>query len=85
MEQKRSPWKGDWVTLVEADMTKFQITLGEQKIEGVSVNEYTKHIMKQKSLLHRLQTQTLPDAASPIGKVHQFSKIALTLEPVIQF
>jgi hypothetical protein len=37
------------------------------------------------SLLHRLQVQTLPDAASPIGKVHPFSRIAITLEHVMQF
>ena len=42
-------------------------------------------------LLHRVfyinkpaaQAAGLPDAASPIGKVHTFSKIALTLEPVM--
>ena len=37
------------------------------------------------SLLRRMQAQTLPDAASPIGKVHTFSKIAVTLEPVMRF
>ena len=40
---------------------------------------------RKTSLLRRLQAQTLPDAALPIGKVHQFSKIAVTLEPVMQF
>ena len=40
---------------------------------------------KETSLLRRLQAQTLPDAASPIGKVHPFSKIAVTFEPVMQF
>ena len=39
----------------------------------------------QTSLLRRLHAQTLPDAASPIGKVHPFSKIAVTLEPVMRF
>ena len=37
------------------------------------------------SLLRRLPSQTLPDAASPIGKVHPLSKIAVTLEPVMRF
>ena len=32
--------------------------------------------------MHRLQAQTLPDAAPPIGKIHPFSKNAVTLEPV---
>ena len=40
---------------------------------------------KETSLLRRLQAQTLPDAASPIGKVRPFRKIAVTLEPVMQF
>ena len=37
-----------------------------------------------KPALDRLQTQTLPDATPPKGKIHQFSKIAVTLEPVLQ-
>ena len=28
---------------------------------------------------------TLPDEAPPIGKIHPFSKIAVTFEPVLQF
>ena len=30
--------------------------------------------VKQTSLLRRLQEQTLPDEASPIGRIHPFSK-----------
>ena len=37
------------------------------------------------SLLRRLQAQTLPDEAPLIGKIHQFGKIIVTLEPVKQF
>jgi hypothetical protein len=33
------------------------------------------------SLLRRLQAQTLPDEAPPMGKIHPFSKIAITFEP----
>ena len=33
------------------------------------------------SLLRRLQAQTLPEAP-PVGKIHQFSKIAVTVEPI---
>jgi hypothetical protein len=36
------------------------------------------------SLLRRLQAQTLPDATSPIGKIHS-SKIADTFEPKMSF
>ena len=32
-----------------------------------------------------LQTQTLPDEAPPIGKMHPLSKIAVTFEPLIEF
>ena len=34
------------------------------------------------SLLRRLQAQTLPDAIPQIGKIHPFSKIAVTFEPL---
>ena len=37
------------------------------------------------SLLRKLQAQTLPDEAPPVGKVHPFSKIAVTFEPIQQF
>ena len=39
----------------------------------------------EKSLLRRLQAQTLPDEAPPMGKMNQFSKMAVTFEPVMQF
>ena len=37
------------------------------------------------SLLRRLQTQTLPDVAAPIGQIHRFSKMAVTFEPLMVF
>ena len=40
---------------------------------------------EETSLLRRLQTQTLPDATPPLGKIPPFSKIAVTFEPVKQF
>ena len=36
-------------------------------------------------LLRWLQAQTLTDATPPKGKIHPFSKIAVTLEPVMRF
>ena len=41
--------------------------------------------MVKTSLLRRLQEQTLPDEAPPMGKIHPFSKIAVTLEPFMRF
>ena len=38
-----------------------------------------------KSLLRRLQAQTLPNATPPIGKIYPFTKMALTFEPVMRF
>ena len=35
------------------------------------------------SLLRRLQTQTLPDEAPSIGKIHPFSKMAVKLLPLV--
>ena len=35
------------------------------------------------SLLRRLQTQTLSDEAPPVGKIHPFSKMAVTFEPLM--
>ena len=37
------------------------------------------------SLLRRLQAQTLPDEAPPIGKIHPFTKMAITFEPLMGF
>ena len=37
------------------------------------------------SLLRRLQAQTLPDEAPPIGKIHPFTKMAVTFEPLMGF
>ena len=31
------------------------------------------------------RAQTLPDEAAPIGKIHPFSKMAVTFEPLIGF
>ena len=42
-------------------------------------------ITLETSLLRRLQAQTLPDATPPIGSINQFSKIAVTFEPIMQF
>ena len=35
--------------------------------------------IKKISLLRRLQAQTIPDESQQIGKIHTFSKIAVTL------
>ena len=32
-----------------------------------------------------LQVQTLPDATQPVFKIHPFSKVAVILEPIMQF
>ena len=37
------------------------------------------------NLLPRLQAQTLPDATPPVGKIHPFSKIAITFELIRKF
>ena len=47
MEQKINPCKGDWVTLIEADMNDFQITMDEKKIQSLSVEQYKKVIMEK--------------------------------------
>ena len=37
------------------------------------------------SLLRRLQAQSLPNKAPPIDKIHPFSKMAETFEPLMGF
>ena len=37
------------------------------------------------SLLRRLQTQTLLDAIQLIGKIHPFSKMTVTFQPLMGF
>ena len=39
----------------------------------------------QTRLLRRLQEQTLPDATPLIGKIHIFSKMAVTFKPLMGF
>ena len=46
-------------------------------------DENFKHV--ETSLLRKLQAQTLPDATPPIGKIHPFSKMAVTFEPLMGF
>ena len=41
--------------------------------------------MNEISLLRRLHAQTLPNATRPIGKIHPFSKMAVTFEPLMGF
>ena len=54
---------------------------GEDKTRNWKKNkEY-----RDTSLLRRLQVQTLPDEAPPIGKIHRFSKMAITFEPLMGF
>ena len=56
MEQKINPCKGDWVTLIEADMNDFQITMDDKKIQSLSVEQYKKVIMEQAFLeLHKIK------------------------------
>ena len=42
-------------------------------------------VVDKTSLLRRLQAQTLPDEDPLMSKIHPFSKIAVTFEPVMQF
>ena len=42
-------------------------------------------ILRKTSMLRRLQAETLPDEAPPIGKINPFSKRAITFEPLIGF
>ena len=42
-------------------------------------------IITKTSLLRRLQAQTLPNETPPIGKIHPYSKITVTFEPIQLF
>ena len=39
----------------------------------------------KKKLIRMLQARTLPDATPPIGKILSFSKMTVTLEPLVGF
>ena len=54
-----------------------------QHIVSYSISDYLN--WTETSLLCRLQAQTLPDEAPPVGKIHPFSKIAVTFEPIQRF
>ena len=49
-----------------------------------NIQRFVEETGTETRLLRRLQKQTLPDATLPIGKIHQFSKIAITFEPIMQ-
>ena len=51
----------------------------QQNKLGPSLGKLQIQLNCETSLLLRLQAQTLPDATPPIGKIHPFSKIAVTL------
>jgi hypothetical protein len=42
-------------------------------------------LQQQYNSLLVVQAQTLPDATPPIGKIHPFSKMAVTFEPLMGF
>ena len=42
------------------------------------------HSYWERSLLRRLQVQTLPNEAPPMGKIHPLRKIAVTFKPGMQ-
>ena len=51
----------------------------------VTLKKFVWHNHKETSLLRRLQAHTLPNEAPPIGKIHGFSKMAVTFEPLMGF
>ena len=54
-------------------------------VEGAVWPEGVTKRSTETSLLRRLQEQTLPDEAPLIGKIHPFSKMAVTFEPLKGF
>ena len=63
-----------------------QIIATHQPLENIGNLKVLDKLMFQRtSLLRRLQAQTLPDEAPPVGKIYPFSKIAVTFEPMQRF
>ena len=55
----------------------------KRKIKGFVPGDNDQYALSmQTSLLRRLQAQTLPDTAPPLGKIPLFTKIAVTFEPM---
>ena len=48
-------------------------------------HEAPKIVLYKSSLLRRLQSQTLPEATTPSGKIPPFNKIVVTSQPIRQF
>ena len=65
--------------------------LYDSKLDGIGpVDKKTLHRHAsspclETSLLRRLQAENLSDEAPPIGKIHPFSKMAVTFKPLIGF
>ena len=55
------------------------------KVQKTDLSPWRTSKNQKKSLLRRLQEQTLPDEAPPMGKIHPLSKIAVTFEPEMRF
>ena len=54
MEQKKNPCKGDWVTLIEADMKHLEIELTDETIASLGADVYKKIVMtkiREKALI----------------------------------
>ena len=74
----------DYVYTKQAARVLWQCDLYESAIKK-QTQQNKEAIRRKTSLLRRLQEQTLPDEAPPMGKIHPFSKIAVTFEPVMRF
>ena len=67
-----------------ATSCSLNIGIGMNYSQPIRYN-YVRVMSIETSLLRRLQAQTLPDEAPPIGKIHPFSKMAITFEPLMGF
>ena len=56
----------------------------ERNIDKLTSRLY-ENLMRSQFSTSRLQAQTLPDAAPPVGKIYPFRKIGITFEPIQQF
>ena len=67
------------------ESVKLNILQFDMIFKSIHVCQCRKTSLQKTSLLHRLQAQTLPDEAPPVGKIFLFSKIAVTFEPIQRF
>ena len=74
-----------WTKLYKINRPSVARAVLQTQLHSVKNVDICAGYVVQTSLLRMVQAQSLPDEAPPVGKIHPFSKIAVTFEPIRRF